>query len=63
MGLSTKMLRIYKNVWFVRKVLIKVHLLCLFKILKLLTICGVFVDFKFSETCFWFSLLIYNAMR
>ena len=46
MGLSTKTPRIYKNVWFVRKVLIKVHLACLFKILKLLTICGVVCGFQ-----------------
>lgn len=52
MGLSTKMPRIYKNVWFVRKVLIKVHLVCLFKILKLLTICGVVCEFQILRNLF-----------
>lgn len=41
-----------KNVWFVRKVLIKVHLLCLFKILKLLTICGVVCGFQILRNLF-----------
>lgn len=52
MGLSTKTPRIYKNVWFVRKVLIKVHLLWLFKILKLLTICGVVYGFQILRNLF-----------
>lgn len=52
MGLSTKMSRIYKNMWFAQKVLIKVHLLCLFKILKLLTICGVVCEFQILRNLF-----------
>lgn len=52
MSLYAKMPIIYKNVWFARKVLIKVHLLCLFKILKLLTICGVVCGFQILRNLF-----------
>lgn len=43
---------IYKNVWFAQKVLIKVHSLFLFKILKLLTICGVVCGFQILRNLF-----------